>query len=415
MGTVASTSRKLQRLLPELPLVFDAAAYRVRDAGHLRTVQLAIEDPSFAHQNAIIRIIAEEAEGLRGFCRGCPCHPEECLAAARKASVFRCPASMKGAVGPYIEERLEQSFLRWGSLAGTLPATAFGGWELQQELAVALNNMIGLTQYKFNFLQQLPWAIWKAQTPAGMACARRLYEASMRDELAKRRVHRVAHLFFEPGGPLAAQVDHYVACGELLPELRVIKESYDRAPWDEIHAEGIHRDATHVRNHGPAYETAGLAARMRLQQNLSFVQGLAPRDMQRLCARFHAPRLLLRRRGWRRRMVAPEGQVIQGKKAVTAWIYRLGSVAVADWKLYNIYLQGPQVLSLQARKSLMQEMRVDFFSKVLRNGDLVTIAHDREDRADKVVDSLRALGLPGHPPCNCARCSFPERPSNFLE
>ena len=95
MGTVARTSRRLDIVLVGLRTFISEQDFTtVQDPTNLKVVMQALR-ADFGFQNALVMILALQTERLRGFCKGCACHSEECIRYARKGSLFVCPFDNK--------------------------------------------------------------------------------------------------------------------------------------------------------------------------------------------------------------------------------------------------------------------------------------------------------------------------------
>ena len=162
----------------------------------------AIQDVDFGFQDEVVRHIWGEAESLRGYCRGCPCHGQECLQAARKGLLFKCPNDAKSRIGPYIEAHLNLLYQRWDGLAGQIDPATFGRDRYYKDLKKCLIDLAGLTGFKFGFLHCMPWSIWKIIAPDLMAAVRNLHIAAMADPAPATSVHRVMHRFFKDGSDM---------------------------------------------------------------------------------------------------------------------------------------------------------------------------------------------------------------------
>ena len=195
MGTVNKTSRNLEEVLPELVLIFDPADFNVKDGPGFKLVCEAITDPSFAFENTIVRYIARENESLRGFCRGCPCHPEACKDARKKGGTYECPNNMKSRIGPAYKEFIEALLSYWEGWPLTVDPMVVGGDGYNGTLVMGIQVQSGLVAFKFGFIDLLPWSLWRASSPAGMKACRILYLADQADDEIRPRTSQVAHIF----------------------------------------------------------------------------------------------------------------------------------------------------------------------------------------------------------------------------
>ena len=103
---------------------------------------------------------------------------------------------------------------------------------------------------------------------------------------------RVLYQFFEPETPMDALCLEYINGSPMAAQINELLEKYENIVFDEIHAEGIHRDASQLLTHGAGLETVSLSSKLRLKQNLAKYDVLSPEQQAKLHARFHSPLFL---------------------------------------------------------------------------------------------------------------------------
>ena len=163
----------------------------------------------------------------------------------------------------------------------------------------------------------------------------------------------------------------YIAGGEPSDELVRVRDAYLNTPWDEIHGEGVHRDASRVLSHAPPTQTAVMAATVRSSQNLTVYNGLDGPGRKRFHKDFDSMRTLasvgkrILRDALGRKITA--GNVVQ-------WMYRIGSMGMGDFTDYKKFIYGPtSIHKLTDMPTDTQLVKVDFSSKLLNDGDLITV------------------------------------------
>ena len=55
------------------------------------------------------------------------------------------------------------------------------------------------------------------------------------------------------------------------------------------------------------------------------------------------------------------------------WLYRMGGTSTADYKMYNKFIRSPKVFGASAPKDSIAGIQKDFFSKMVRSGDYISL------------------------------------------
>lgn len=144
-------------------------------------------------------------------------------------------------------------------------------------------------------------------------------------------------------------------------ELHRLKEKYDKAPWDELHTKGLHRDMTMLASQGFNFDSVGLGAKFRLAPNILSWRELSPKDAARAVARLQKRMSLciIHKRIYKDAMFG-----IVRRLSFTNWLYRMGNMSRTDYKHYNEYVRSPKNLGVRNGLNDMETMKNVFFSKM---------------------------------------------------
>ena len=196
---MARTSRRLHAIIEGFRIVFDPQDYRnAQDPASLKLVSEAIFTESWHFENEVVMFVSGQAENLRGRCRACPCHPVDCLAEAKKGSLFECPNIAKSCIGPYIYQILDEAFEQMNELPSKVEPASIGGGYYHSLLTSSLTDLAGLLNFKSSFRHKGPWIIWKIKSPESMAMVRDHYLERRESNSLAEPLHRVEDRFFEP-------------------------------------------------------------------------------------------------------------------------------------------------------------------------------------------------------------------------
>ena len=154
--------------------------------------------------------------------------------------------------------------------------------------------------------------------------------------------------------------------------------------FDEIHAEGIHRDATRVRQHGPASDTVQVASKVRLKQHLGRYKGLQGPYKRVFQERFHkASHILQIGRAIRQQ------SLLRGVRSSSfpKWFYRMDNLSHLDYKVYNRFIKGPRVQNSAKSATAIQDLSKDFFGEIFGQCDFVTMPMETGRGVPAIADA----------------------------
>ena len=230
--------------------------------------------------------------------------------------------------------------------------------------------MIGLTWLKFGFIDALPWLVWRTGSIPGMKLARDTYLSKQGTE-EWDSMPFVATRFFEIGSEMDGHCLTYLETGECPLPLATLRAKYDLCPWDEIHSEGIHRDARRILKHGEASGTIHMAHHVRQAQNLRHYDSAGRMEQKAWHQSFDRPTALI---GIGDRLLRDSLGTRITAKSFPQFVYRMGNMSVGDWKAYNKILGGSRTINKSAGHSdTLQAIKSNFFDNALMNGDVISM------------------------------------------
>ena len=130
--------------------------------------------------------------------------------------------------------------------------------------------------------------------------------------------------FLEHGSDMDADCVAFIDTGIVSDALRDLRDPYLTSPWDEIHGEGVHRDASRVLSHGPSTQTAMMCSTVAVKQILHQYDQMSQLERGLVHRDYDAPlKLALHRR---RCMRDPFGVRVTSA-TFWDWLYRIGTWA----------------------------------------------------------------------------------------
>ena len=183
----------------------------------------------------------------------------------------------------------------------------------------------------------------------------------------------------------------FINTGVCPEQVSKVVDAYCNAPWDAIHAEGIHRDAALHLKHAPSLQTAALGYKLQLRHNLDRWNSLSVAERATAVAGFHAPHTLCLIKD-RARKDTVHHRV--KSSSFPQWLYRYGDLSHTDYKSFNKYVRSPKVLNAGKVQGDIQALQCDFFHKLFTNDDVVTFPNIS---MPAICDQLQGDMPPGPP------------------
>lgn len=233
-----------------------------------RAVDKVVKRPEFWLWNHAIDAITCVVDELRGWCRACPCHEAQCVEYARRHQLFPC--LFKGCRGPQLRGRIDALAREIQEHRAGLTLVDCGGEHaVFAALQVGFDRLAGHASLKRAFLDEIPWCVWQARSPAGAATFLRKYDERMADPATAPRMHRVGQMLAGDPNVFPSSLRPSMearARGDLpiQPAFDAHLRSYEYTTLDECPAEGEHRHASAIRQHSHLY----IATEMRREQHI---------------------------------------------------------------------------------------------------------------------------------------------------
>ncbi len=384
-GTLALVLRDLSRVRGPLIVAYDYQLFkRGRDPEHL-AVDKAIKDEDFWLKCNLLHEIVGRLEDLRGWLRGCPCHPGGAGGHAAEGSEG-CP--FKGRRAPTLRAELSKRVREWSAAADTVSVEG-ATQDFLGDLRTTLSTMAGHLKHRFGFADSLPWLVWAFRTDReAVGRALQLFDDNEARGLGN---HRVSRRFLTRGSAWRQALEIYAAQPEasLPADLLVALAEYDQVNLDETAVEGVHKDITRQRQLAASSKLAWQAASARMRQNLTlhsrFKQEGRAAEFERYYGRWKA---LLQRVPWKARLGIPRRVKA---KAARHEIYRTGRFSFEKWSFAGVFAQSDGAGGGDKLSEIVA-LKVEYLRAVVVPGYVFTV-----DRVNEKTGRRAATRSPSSP------------------
>ena len=217
--------------------------------------EAATSDSLWAQADALADLV-EPMTDMSSWLRGCHCHDAE----LRQRRSIDC--DWKGVRGPWLYDRLQELY---GSI-DKVRVNAVRHGPIAEEVSMACTSLLSTLQVKFNWVDELPYLVWRLQSPA---MANRFVQDYDAQVAAGVQPHRVStYLADESEGNLGGDLRRFAADGIMSQALEVEVRAYGMCMLDDTWPESLHKDVSCVAKRVNLFSVAGRAAQWRCEQCL---------------------------------------------------------------------------------------------------------------------------------------------------
>ena len=374
-NTLHRATKTLARVEKAIRLYMDSvtspAELGTRDHGVAKTVFDACQDATFWNRNRGLKHVIQPLHELSSWLRGCDCH-EELLTLKRKQEVI---CEWKGCRAAGLSDRLRVA--KDEMLAIRAKAE---GLDTPVETMQLMSKMLGIFGVKFEWVDEPPYTVWQARSPAKAAEFLRRHDEIL-EQGGQPQPHRVCQHFCAFDSPLRqAMVDHAAGKGTS-DKLRQELLSYQFCMLDDTWVEAGHRDVSGVQATKPSGRAPYVAATTRLRQNLHLWDN---GNQERIATFFRKYRAMghlgdhLGGHPKRRRRVRVSNKKTVSRKSIVKHVYRLGEQALANWSARLACIQqhsSSPLLQLVGAPTLkmVTKLKVEYLTSAMKAGALLSL------------------------------------------